>query len=202
MVKMRFHQPQQEGNNSKNSLAEAVAEEHPKHLAAVAEQQIMAMHSHRDGSQVELHQLGSQEFIQQSIGSSLEGKLSSSNFSGESDSEKQFWQKQNDLSAVKIEYEKKQSQNQPHQMYGNQQSVTGAAGARHDTIMMGCNCGSEWTVTGQSMSGDKSDGSAGAGFAVKVEAYVSGAAQAAGYAVSGGKNPKYGAPGSQQEDYR
>ncbi len=198
-------------------LTDAVSEEHPKHFIAVAEQQIMAMHHHSDGSRVELHQVGSQEFIQQSIRTSLEGKLGGS----EGHNEKQFWQKENEspFAAAKIEYEKKgqhdllgkpksaaadwaQSQQRlggQSKLYGAQHSVTGAAS--HETAMVGCNCGAEWTVTGQSLKADPNNPAA----AVKVEQYgPGGAGQPGSYRASGagGEKAEYRTGAGQQQDYR
>lgn len=204
---------------AKNGLTDTIAEEHPKRFVAVAEEQIRAMHSHEDGSSVELHQVGSREFIQQSIQTSLEGKLG-----GSSD-----WQPQqnpqNNLAAAKIEYEKthfdssrrgpvaaamrESSQSQPQhdlfgkgqsktELYGAQQSVTGAGAARHETAMVGCNCGAEWTVTGQST---KAQGAGG----VKVEQYGNGGtAQPGGYRASGagGEKQEYRTSAGQQQDYK
>ncbi len=180
--------------HSSRDLTDAVTKEHPKHFIAVAEQQIMAMHHHSDGSRVELHQVGSQEFMQQSIRNSLEGKLvdASSDFgSDRSESNK------GSLAAAKIEYERK-SQNQPEQqaVYGAQHSVTGAAS--HETAMVGCNCGAEWTVTGQSTKAQGTEG-------VKIERYGSASGGAAGYNVvpgAGGEKQEYRTGAGQQQDYK
>lgn len=180
--------PAKQSSSHNGELSDSVAEEHPKHLVAVAEEQIKAMHSHEDGSPVELHQVGSREFIAQSISSSLEGKLSGS-FGNDSEKNKQQLPQQN---AAKIEYEKKSSQNQPTQLYGSQQSVTGGVSHRQETAMVGCNCGAEWTVTGQSLKAQGAEG-------VKVEQYGSAAGKNGGYSVSGGSGPgEYHAGGGQQ----
>ena len=195
-----YPKPQQSKPKNEKDLTEAVAEEHPKHIVSVAEQQIMAMHSHSDGSAVELHQIGSREFIAQSMRSSLEGKLGGSDIDG--------WQQQlqqnpqNNIAAAKIEYEKRSSQNEPMQSYGAQHSVTGAAvqgGGRHETAMVGCNCGAEWTVTGQSTITTDPNNPA----AVKIERYGSAAGGSAGYNVSGGSNGpgEYRAGGGQRQEY-
>lgn len=176
----------------KNELTDTIAEEHPKRFVAVAEEQIRAMHRHRDGSSVELHEIGSKEFIQQSIQTSLEGKLGG----GSND-----WQPQqnpqNNLAATRIEYEKKSSQSQPAQMYGLQQSVTGAGAARQETAMVGCNCGLEWTVTGQSTKAQGAE-------SVKIEQYGTAAGKgASGYSASGGGGPgEYRAGSGQQQGYK
>ncbi len=177
--------------SSKNSgeLTDTVESEHQKHFAAVAEEQIRAMHSHDDGSAVELHEVGSREFIAQSIASGLEGKIGGSDISD--------WQQQNsqnNLAAAKIEYEKKSSQ-QPQQTYGAQQSVTGVSHGQ-ETAMVGCNCGAEWTVTGQSTKAQGAEG-------VKIEQYGSAGGQPGGYRASGagGEKVGYRAGGGQREDY-
>ncbi|MBI2143510.1 hypothetical protein HYU20_04195 [Candidatus Woesearchaeota archaeon] len=185
---------------SSKDLTDTVTEEHPKHMIAVAEQRIMAMHSHDDGSAVELHEIGSKEFIQQSIQSSIEGKL------GSSDTEwQQPKQGENNLAAAKIEYEKKSSQNQPMQLYGSQQSVTGGISHNQETVMMGCNCGAEWTVTGQSTKANDPSNPAGG---VKIEQYgrggAGGADQPGGYRASGvgGEKQEYRTSAGQQQDYK
>ncbi|MBI2145522.1 hypothetical protein HYU18_04345 [Candidatus Woesearchaeota archaeon] len=176
-------------NHNSRELTDAVSEEHPAHIAALAEESIKAMHSHKDGSEVEIHEIGSREFIRQSIQGSIEGKLGGS-FGSNSDSEKNPLQLQN---ATKIEYEKKSSQ-QPQQLYGTQQSMTGGASHHQDTVLMGCNCGAEWTVTGQSTK--EGDG-------LKIEQYGS-QGGSAGYNVSGagGEMIKYAASGPQQKEYK
>ena len=169
---------------SDSELSDMVDAEHPGRVAMVAEQQIREMHHHDDGSVVELHQVGSQEFIRQSIASSIEGRIS--------DDSGTFLQKQEDnaLSAAKVEYERKAAQGS-QQLYGVQQQ---AVGSRHETVMMGCNCGAEWTVTGQSMKNSGPDG-------VKVEQY-SPAAQPSGYIASSGPGTEYASGGSQDSSYR
>lgn len=186
--------PQPKHGSRNNEISDSVAEEHPKHIIAVAEQRITAMHSHDDGSSVELHEIGSREFIQQSIQSSIEGKLGNNN-----EWQPQPTQNENSLAAARIEYEKKSSQNQPTQLYGSQQSVTGALFHKQETFMMGCNCGAEWTVTGQSTKADANNPAA-----VKVEQYGSAAGGGAGYNVSGGGSGpgEYRAGGGQREDYK
>ncbi|MBI2550256.1 hypothetical protein HYV83_03690 [Candidatus Woesearchaeota archaeon] len=179
-----------------SELTDTIAEEHPKHLAAVADEQIKAMHHHSDGSQVELHEVGSREFIQESIRSSLEGKLGSGFANDSNFSEKE--QNANNLNAAKIEYERKSSQNQPQQLYGTQRSVTSAGTAHNqETMMMGCNCGAEWTVTGQSTKAQGAEG-------VKIEQYGSAAGQPGGYRASGagGENAEYKTGAGQQRDYK
>ena len=217
---MRFNQPyypQKPQKKSEKDLAETVAEEHPKHLVAVAEEQILAMHHHKDGSPVELHEVGSREFIAQSMASSsLEGKLGgSSGGSGSSSDdqfEKSFWQREsenskNTLAAAKIEYERKSAQNSPVQSYGAQHSVTGAsfhAGSKQEAVMMGCNCGAEWTVTGQNLKADPANPAASAA-AVKVEQYGhGGVGQPGGYRASGpgGEKAEYRTSAGQQQDYK
>lgn len=176
---------------AKKELTDTVSEEHPMHLAALAEERIKAMHHHSDGSSVEVHEVGSKEFIQQSISGSLEGKLGGNGF-GSSNEEKQL-QLQN---TAKIEYEKKSSQGQPQQMYGAQHDLLGKGQSKTETVMMGCNCGAEWTVTGQST---KQDGSG-----VKIEQYGSASGGAAGYNVSagaGGERIEYRAGARQQNEY-
>lgn len=191
----------QPSSHNSSELTDTIAEEHPKHFVAVAEEQIRAMHRHEDGSSVELHEVGAREFISQSIASSLEGKLAGSISA---------WQQQHDLfaekgqsknlDAAKIEYEKKSSQNQPAQLYGSQQSVTGSAhqSPGQDTAMVGCNCGLEWTVTGHSMKAQGAEG-------VKVEQYGNGGtAQPGGYRASGagGEKQEYRTSAGQQQDYK
>ncbi len=186
--------PQQKQNSHTSELTDTIAEEHPKHFVAVAEEQIRAMHRHEDGSSVELHEVGSREFISQSIASSLEGKLAGSS---------NDWQQQspqNNLAAAKIEYEKKSSQNQPMQLYGTKQLATGAShqSPGQETAMVGCNCGLEWTVTGQSTKAQGAEG-------VKIEQYGSGGtAQPGGYRASGagGEKQEYRTSNSQQSDYK
>ena len=183
----------------KRKLTDTVAEEHPKRFVAVAEEQIRAMHHHEDGSSVELHEVGSREFIAQSIGSSLEGKIGISDISD--------WQQQqslqNNLAAAKIEYEKKSSQNQPMQLYGAQQSVTGGAlSHRQETALVGCNCGAEWTVTGQSTKANNPNNPTAT---VKIEQYGPAAGKGAGYNASGsgGGGPgDYRAGGGQRQEYK
>ena len=195
-----YPKPQQPKPKNEKDLTEAVAEEHPKHIVSVAEQQIMAMHSHSDGSAVELHQIGSREFIAQSMRSSLEGKLGGSDIDG--------WQQQlqqnpqNNIAAAKIEYEKRSSQNEPMQSYGAQHSVTGAAvqgGGRHETAMVGCNCGAEWTVTGQSMktAGEESG-------AIKIQSYSQGSqggGEPGGYRAGGGGGAEYHTGAGTEQNY-
>ncbi|MBI2141419.1 hypothetical protein HYU16_03260 [Candidatus Woesearchaeota archaeon] len=193
---------------SSRDLTDAVTKEHPKHFIAVAEQQIMAMHSHKDGSAVELHQVGSREFIQQSQQSamaSLEGKLgdASSGFGsgsfGRSESTK------DNLGAAKIEYERK-SQNQPGQqaIYGAQHDLLAKGQSKTETAMVGCNCGAEWTVTGQSTRANDPSNPAGG---VKVEQYGHGGAGSAGQpggyraAGPGGEKQEYRTGAGQQQDY-
>ncbi len=191
------------GSSESSELSDAVTQEHPKHFIAVAEQQIMAMHHHSDGSRVELHQVGSQEFIQQSIRTSLEGKLGdvSSDFgSGRSEGNK------NNLAAAKIEYERK-SQNQPGQqaIYGAQHDLLAKGQSKTETAMMGCNCGAEWTVTGQSTKANDPSNPAGG---VKVEQYGHGGAGSAGQpggyraAGPGGEKQEYRTGAGQQQDYK
>ncbi len=179
---------------SHNELTDTVAEEHPKHFVAAAEEQIRVMHHHEDGSPVELHEVGSREFISQSIASSLEGKMGNSEFWNEDKP-----QLQNNLSAARIAYENKSSQNQPAQSYGAQQSVTGGVSHRQDTAMVGCNCGLEWTVTGQSMKAQGAEG-------VKIEQYGPAAGKSAGYNASAGSGSggpgEYHTGGGQQQDYK
>ena len=179
----------------KNELSDTVSEEHPLHMAVVAEERIMAMHHHNDGSKVELHEVGSREFIQQSISGSLEGKLGGS-FEFSNDTAKK---EAENFNAPKIEYERKTQGSQLQQLYGAQQSVTGAS-HHQETVMMGCNCGAEWTVTGQSMK--QADGHDG----IKIEQYGSAAGGAAGYNAAqsgaGGERIKYAASGGQQQDYK
>ena len=65
-------------------------------------------------------------------------------------------------------------------------------------MMMGCNCGAEWTVTGQSTKAQGAEG-------VKIEQYGSASGGAAGYNVSsgtGGERIRYAASGSQQQEYK
>ncbi|MBI2580865.1 hypothetical protein HYV85_03585 [Candidatus Woesearchaeota archaeon] len=184
---------------SSRDLTDAVTKEHPKHFIAVAEQQIMAMHSHKDGSAVELHQVGSREFIQQSQQSamaSLEGKLGGS----EGHNEKQFWQKENEspFAAAKIEYERKGQQPGQQAIYGAQHDLLAKGQSKTETAMMGCNCGAEWTVTGQSTKAQGAEG-------VKVEQYGHGmAGQPGGYRVSGagGEKAEYRTGAGQQQDYK
>ncbi|MBI3036558.1 hypothetical protein HYY73_02280 [Candidatus Woesearchaeota archaeon] len=196
---MRFRNDDFPIKKKGNELTDTIAEEHPKHLAAVAEEQIKAMHHHNDGSRVELHEVGSREFIQESIRSSLEGKLGSGFANDSNFGEKE--QNASNLNAAKIEYERKSSQNQPGQLYGSQQSVTGAGAATgHETVMMGCNCGAEWTVTGQSTKANDSNTAAG----VKIEQYGSASGGAAGYRASGpgGETAEYKTGAGQQQDYK
>ena len=194
---MRFRNDDFPIKKKDNELTDTIAEEHPKHLAAVAGEQIRAMHHHDDGSQVELHEVGAREFIAQSIRSSLEGKLTG-NFESGSNDEKQMLQgSQNITNAAKIEYEKKSSQGQPSQLYGTQQSVTGVS-HNQETMMMGCNCGAEWTVTGQSTKAQGAEG-------VKIEQYgLGGVAQPGGYRASGagGEKAEYRTGAGQQQDYK
>lgn len=192
---MRFRSddfPRSSKNNSE--LTDTIESEHLKGFVAVAEEQIRAMHSHEDGSSVELHQVGSREFIQQSIQTSLEGKLGGS----EEHNEKQFWQKESEspFAAAKIEYEKKSSQSQPQQLYGAQQSVTGVSHSQ-ETAMVGCNCGAEWTVTGQSTKAQGAEG-------VKVEQYGTASGQLSGYRASGagGEKAEYRTSAGQQQGYK
>ena len=70
--------------------------------------------------------------------------------------------------------------------------------------MVGCNCGAEWTVTGQNLKADPANPAASAA-AVKVERYGSASGGATGYNVSsgaGGERIIYAASGSQQQDYK
>ena len=196
--------PIKKSSSHKSELTDTVAEEHPKHFVAVAEEQIKAMHHHEDGSSVELHEVGSREFIAQSIGSSLEGKITGG--SGFNENEKFFWQQNNQNTSnpntAKIEYEKKSSQ-QPQQLYGIQQSVTGGAIHKQETAMVGCNCGAEWTVTGQSTKANNPNNPAAT---VKIEQYSSAAEKGAGYKVSSGGGSGQGeyraGGGAQQQEYK
>ena len=189
--------PIKKSGSHNSELTDTVAEEHPKRFVAVAEEQIKAMHHHNDGSAVELHEVGSREFIAQSIGSSLEGKLG-----GVSNDWQQQQNPQNNLSAAKIEYEKKSSQ-QPQQLYGIQQSVTGGAIHQQETAMVGCNCGAEWTVTGQSTKANNPNNPAAT---VKIEQYGPAAGGGAGYNLSGGGGSGPGeyraGAGAQQQEYK
>ncbi len=197
---MRFRNDDFPNKNAHgDELTDTVTEEHPKRFVAVAEEQIRAMHHHEDGSSVELHQVGSREFIAQSIGSSLEGKLTGTSDFSESD--KQFWQKQDNQAGAKIEYEKKSSQSQPTQLYGAQQSVTGGMSHRQETAMVGCNCGAEWTVTGQSTKANNPNNPAAT---VKIEQYGPAAGKGAGYSASGGGGGpgEYRTGGEQRQDYK
>ncbi len=188
----------QPGSHSSSELTDTIAEEHPKHFVAVAEEQIKAMHHHEDGSSVELHEVGSHEFISQSIASSLEGKLVGNSGPDDVQLSQLNNPNANSINAAKIEYEKKLSQNQPQQLYGEQQSVTGGVFHGQETAMVGCNCGLEWTVTGQSTKAQGAEG-------VKVEQYGSGGtAQPGGYRSSGagGEKQEYRTLNSQQSDYK
>ncbi len=179
-------------HKGRDELADAVESEHPQRLMAVAEQKILSAHHHQDGSPVELHEVGSKEFIRQSMGGSLEGKITGSSF--DSNSEEKSLHLQN----AKVEYEKKSSQ--PQQLYSSQQSVTGAASHKQETFMMGCNCGAEWTVTGQSTKKDDSNPAA-----VKVERYGSEGSGSAGYNLAsgaGGEKAEYRAGSGQKSEYR
>ncbi len=194
---MRFRNDDYPGRSKGNGeLTDTIESEHPKRFVAVAEEQIRAMHSHEDGSSVELHQVGSREFIQQSIASSLEGKIGGSEFWNENNSPQQPQQ-----NAAKIEYEKKSSQNQPMQPYGAQQSVTGGVSHSQETAMVGCNCGAEWTVTGQSTKAQGAEGGPGG---IKIEQYGTAAGkEASGYSSSGGGGPgEYRTGGGQQQGYK
>ncbi len=129
--------------------------ENERFLLLAAEQQIMQQHSHRDGSPIMLHEIGADETIG---GSQLEGKLDSiacKKSGGSSD-------------------------------YGPAEfdSADFASQSKKETLLMGCNCGAEWTVTGKSMS----EGSP----VVKVEQYVS----------AEGNSVKYGNSSSQQPQYK
>ncbi len=174
-------------DSPKRELTDTVSEEHPMRMAAVAEERIKAMHHHSDGSSVEIREIGSREFIQQSMSSSLEGKLGG-DFSIGGDEEKHPRQ-----DIVKIEYERKSQNSQPQQLYGTQQAVTGGASHHQETVMMGCNCGLEWTVTGQSAKQTDSGG-------IKIEQYGNTATGGAVYAKgAGGEGIKYGSSGGQQQ---
>lgn len=178
----------------KHELEEAL-ESDDRHMLMAAEQRIKAMHSHNDGTPVELHEIGSKEFIKQSIGDSLEGKIGTGSFGSEEKTSSLLQQ-----NTGVIEYEKKSSQNQPHQSYGAQQSVTGGSMHKQETAMMGCNCGAEWTVTGQSTK--QADSGPGA---VKIERYGSTGSGSAGYNItsgSGGGPGEYRAGGGQSSEYR
>ena len=195
-------------------LTDAVQEEHPKKLLTVAEQRIMAMHRHEDGTPVRLHELGASEIF---TSSNLEGKLSTLGNTARAKTETdESWQQQmqqaqnagNSGGSEKIQYERNSKQG-GGLTYGHESAkfdnVTFAnQNKEQETFMMGCNCGLEWTVTG--VSKRKDSDAPGAGTSVKVEQYGSpaGGAGSAGYNVSGagGERQKYNVSGSQQQDYR
>ena len=207
--KMRFRNDDFQNKKPHGSdLTETVKEEHPKHFVAVAEEQIRSMHNHDDGSPVELHRVGSREFIAQSIQSSIEGKLTGNGFE-----DLQFLQKNeqnaSNLNNEKIEYEKISSHDlfgkvQSNTEYGVQQAVTaGGLSHKQETAMVGCNCGAEWTVTGQSTKGNNPNNPAAT---VKVEQYGSAAGSAPGYGRGGGGDGggpgEYRTGGGQRQEYR
>ena len=194
-------------------LADAVQEEHPKQLFTVAEQRIMAMHRHDDGTPVRLHELGASEIF---ISSNLEGKLGTLGNTARAKTEAdESWQQQmqeaqnagNAGSSEKIQYERNSKQGggltYGHETakFDNVAFVNQNNG--QETFMMGCNCGLEWTVTGQNTKGNNPNNPAAT---VKIEQYGSpaGGAGSAGYNVSGagGERQKYNVSGSQQQDYR
>ena len=201
--------PKQNQNDSNSShgseLTDTIVGEHPKQLLTVAEQRIKAMHRHDDGTPVQLHEVGANELFS---GPSLEGKLGS-NATGKTDAD-ESWQQQMQQaqnaggSSEKIQYER--SSKQGGLTYGREtakfdNAAFASQNKGQETLMMGCNCGLEWTVTGVSMKKDSSDSGPGA---IKIEQYGSADGKAAGYNVSGpgGERQKYNVSGSQQKDYK
>lgn len=173
----------------KHDLADVVDSEHPQRLIETAGQRIRMHHRHDDGSSVELHEIGSKEFIKQSIQNSIESKLT------DDTNWLQQENRQGNLAAAKIEYEKKSS-DQPHQIYGAQSSAMPSH--KQETFMMGCNCGAEWTVTGQSTKAPDPNNPA----AVRIERYGSTGSGSAGYNVSSGGPGEYKAGGGASQDYK
>ena len=196
-----------------SELTDTIEEEHPKGLITVAEQRIKAMHSHDDGTPVELHEMGASEIF---LGQSLEGKLGFGSSPGEKATVKaepdDAWQQilqqqpQQQGSSEKIQYERNKNQN-GSLTYGNETAKFDTAAfasqsKKQETLMMGCNCGQEWTVTG---AGANSSNPAAGASTVKIEQYGSAAASgSAGYNVSGGSSGpgEYKASGASGQDYK
>ena len=169
------------GSNHGSDITGTIEKEHSKQLLIVAGQRIKAMHQHDDGTPVQLHEVSTDEFFS---GTSLEGKI--------------------DIGSEKMQLERN---SKPGGLtYGRDTTkFDNAAFASQtkgqETLMMGCNCGLEWTVTGVSMKKDSSDTGPGA---IKIEQYGSADWKVAGYNVSGpgGERQKYNVPGPPQQDYK
>lgn len=155
---MRFNDDFPDKKSSGHSeLADSVADEHEKQLVIVAEQRIKEMHTHGNGSPVLLRELGAEEIFGNS---QLEGKL------------------ETDVG--------KQQQAGPNYAAAKFDSAGFAGQAKGETLMMGCCCGAEWTVTGKSLKGDANP-EAG----IKIQQYVS----------VGGNTVKYGESSSEKQEY-
>ena len=76
-----------------NEISDSVADEHPKQLLTVAEQQIKAMHQHGDGTPVQLHEVGANAMFS---GPTLEGKINvGSNLKAKAEADESLQQAQN-----------------------------------------------------------------------------------------------------------
>ncbi len=195
-----------------NELTDTIQEEHSHGLITVAEQRIKATHRHNDGTPVELHEMDASEIF---LGQSLEGKLSFGSSQGEKTTAKaeaaDAWeqilqqQPQQPGSSERIQYER--NENQGGLTYGHKTAKFDTAAFasqsnKQETLMLGCNCGQEWTVT---RAGASSSNPAAGANTVKIEQYGARGSGVAGYNVSGGSSGgpgEYKTSGASGQEYK
>jgi hypothetical protein len=136
---------------NEKEISDAIETEHlgSKKIFILAEQQIKQQHSHKDGTPVMLHELSPANVA---LRSELEGKL--------------------EFQDNKV---KSLGGNPKYDKPSFESSDFSGVDKRAEVVMMGCNCGAEWTITG------KKD--IAASFGIKINQYIK---------VEGGQKSGYG----------
>ena len=172
-----------------SSITDEVAGEHERQLLTIAEARIRQQHQHPDGSPVQIREVGMSDAFP-----SIETKLTGTQ-------DIQALQQQA-IPKEQVRYDRKfQAPGAPVTYTGTQSFNAGSfSGQSQDALMIGCNCGAEWTVTGKILKQDGQDSQGG----VTIQRYGS-SGNNPGYTVSsgaGGERIQYSASNGQRQEHK